>query len=563
MRATIVCLLLAAASVAAGEPLPLTDTEQARLDVFQNTMQDLRQDLADTEIQLKKIDGVLQEILNRRRDQILTELFVTTNNFARDIAALSEDGKDVGEHIADAALAIAEMPKIAFAQIDRITAASSFPIGDMDVAKRVVLDREFFAGIRRADAFYTAMAGIKIAADELGLPFGDADAMLDERLRMAAMYRSVFLSLAIDDLAHWRESASILGDDKEVVVRVRLAESRVSDTANALQTIVGLLSEQKADVRRYRQQLLAATGEITTDILDLNILGDIVSDTLDRVGLLAKENAVRVFFRILLVLAIVGAFFKLAGWLQSITTRVLKSSRMSVSSLLARMLTSAIRNLVIVLGVLIALSQLGISLGPLLAGLGIAGFIIGFAMQDTLSNFASGVLILVYRPFDVGDEVEAGGVSGRVSSMSLVNTSFLTQDNQSLVVPNNVIWQSVIRNITSQTERRIDMTIGVSYDADIEKVERVLSEILSTEQYVLPTPEFSVQLHEFAESSVNFVVRPWVRTENYRRAYWSIMRAIKIRFDEESISIPFPQRDLHFRGTQQFADGDATVPAQP
>jgi small conductance mechanosensitive channel len=197
------------------------------------------------------------------------------------------------------------------------------------------------------------------------------------------------------------------------------------------------------------------------------------------------------------------------------------------------------------IGILIALSQIGISLGPLLAGLGIAGFIIGFALQDTLANFASGMLILFYRPFDVGDFVTAGGVTGKVGHMSLVNTTFKTIDNQVLVVPNNLIWKSVITNVTAQRLRRVDLTFGVAYSDDVDKVERILRDIVDEHELILKEPEPVIKLHELGESSVNFVCRPWVKTDDYWDVYWDLLRTVKLRFDAEGITIPFPQREVH------------------
>ena len=197
------------------------------------------------------------------------------------------------------------------------------------------------------------------------------------------------------------------------------------------------------------------------------------------------------------------------------------------------------------LGLLVALSQLGIQLGPVLAGLGIAGFIVGFALQDTLSNFAAGMMILVYRPFDVGDAVEAGGVMGTVKAMNLVSTTITTWDNQKMVVPNSKIWGDVIRNITAEPHRRVDMVFGIAYADDIDHTERVLCDIVKRNELVLAEPEPVVRLHTLGESSVDFVVRPWARTSDYWTVYWDITRAVKKRFDEEGISIPFPQRDVH------------------
>jgi small conductance mechanosensitive channel len=225
--------------------------------------------------------------------------------------------------------------------------------------------------------------------------------------------------------------------------------------------------------------------------------------------------------------------------------RGIASSKLSFSKLLEDFFVTVASKAVLFLGILIALSQLGIQLGPLLAGLGVAGFIIGFALQDTLSNFASGMMILIYRPFDVGDLIEAGGVMGKVSEMSLVSTSVLTVDNQKLVVPNNKIWGDVIRNVTAQNSRRIDMTFGIGYSDDIAHAERVLNEIVQSEERVLDDPEPVIRLHNLGESSVDFIVRPWVRTTDYWEVYWDITRKVKERFDAEGISIPFPQRDVH------------------
>jgi small conductance mechanosensitive channel len=211
------------------------------------------------------------------------------------------------------------------------------------------------------------------------------------------------------------------------------------------------------------------------------------------------------------------------------------------------MILSSVRNLTIMLGILIALAQIGVSLGPLLAGLGIAGFIIGFALQDSLANFASGMLILLYRPFDVGDFVEAGGVRGTVANMSLVNTTFMTFDNQRLIVPNNLIWRSVITNVTAQRTRRIDLVFGISYEDDIEHAERVLQSIIDDHDAVLKDPEPLIRVLELGESSVNIGVRPWVKTADYWETYWELTKIVKLRFDKEGISIPYPQRDVHIK----------------
>jgi small conductance mechanosensitive channel len=231
------------------------------------------------------------------------------------------------------------------------------------------------------------------------------------------------------------------------------------------------------------------------------------------------------------------------------TTRALRSEKANVSQLLRDTLIAWSSRVVMAIGFLVALSQLGVQIGPLLAGLGIAGFIVGFALQDSLANFAAGAMILVYRPFDVGDVIEAATVSGKVSAMSLVSTTIHTFDNQTLIVPNNRIWGDVIRNVTAQRIRRVDLVVGVGYAEDVEHVERILHDVIAKHPKTLDDPEPMVKLHKLGESGVDFVVRPWARTQDYWEVYWDLTREVKLRFDREGIRIPYPQRDVHVRST--------------
>jgi small conductance mechanosensitive channel len=153
--------------------------------------------------------------------------------------------------------------------------------------------------------------------------------------------------------------------------------------------------------------------------------------------------------------------------------------------------------------------------------------------------------MLIYRPFDTGDFVNVGGVIGKVESMNLLSTQLRTPDNQLVIVPNNSVWGDVITNITGITERRVDMVFGIGYGDDSDKAQNILEEIVGAHELVLQDPEPVVKLHELADSSVNFICRPWVRPENYWDVYWDITREVKRRFDAEGVSIPFPQRDVH------------------
>jgi len=164
-------------------------------------------------------------------------------------------------------------------------------------------------------------------------------------------------------------------------------------------------------------------------------------------------------------------------------------------------------------------------------------------------------MILFYRPFDVGDMLDAEGALGFVSKMSLVNTTILTLDNRTFIVPNNKIWGNTIKNITAQDKRRVDMTFGISYADDIPKAEEALREVVASCDKILPQPAPIIRVHQLGDSSVNFIVWPWTRTEDFLEVYWQITRAVKMVFDEKGISIPFPQRDVHIFDESQTAPG--------
>jgi small conductance mechanosensitive channel len=197
--------------------------------------------------------------------------------------------------------------------------------------------------------------------------------------------------------------------------------------------------------------------------------------------------------------------------------------------------------------------MLEVNIGPLVAAIGATGLVVGFALQGTLSNFAAGLMILIYRPFDVEDYVEVADTSGSVDAMTLVSTTLRQPDNKIVIIPNNSIWGNVIVNYSGSATRRVDLVMGISYEDDIAKAQGVLEKVVSAHPKVLADPEMMVKVHELADSSVNFVVRPWVNTEDYWDVYWDLTRAIKEQFDEEGISIPYPQRDVHVYNVERAA----------
>ena len=195
--------------------------------------------------------------------------------------------------------------------------------------------------------------------------------------------------------------------------------------------------------------------------------------------------------------------------------------------------------------IIAAINHIGVQTTSLIAVMGAAGLAVGLALQGSLANFAAGVLIVMFRPYRAGDFVEAAGISGVVLQVQILTTVLKTSDNKQIIVPNGQIMSSIITNFSANDTRRVDMTIGVSYDDDLDKVRSTIKELVDAEDRILKDPECLIAVSELADSSVNFTVRPWVKTADYSGVMFDMTEAIKKRFDQEGISFPFPQQDVH------------------
>lgn len=332
----------------------------------------------------------------------------------------------------------------------------------------------------------------------------------------------------------------------ENINKLREEQAALIDRFNV---VLSALKNKGGDVEEYEMYVAAVSGlgVDIQDIKDISAFRMIVWSWLK-----SSEGGLRWLKNIAFFLLTLLAFYILSCFLGKITLRTVSASK-RFSDLLKDFFVNAVRKAVMLIGIIIALSRLEIDIAPLLAGLGVAGFILGFALQGTLSNFASGLMILIYRPYDVGQIIEAAGVKGIVDSMNLVSTTIKTFDNQIVVIPNGEIWGGVIINVTGSDTRRVDMVFGISYTDDISKAAKILEDIASKHELVLKEPEPIIRLHELADSSVNFVCRPWVKTPDYWTVYWDVTRTVKERFDAEGISIPFPQRDVHIYKTEEVS----------
>ncbi|MBT8128363.1 MAG: mechanosensitive ion channel family protein [Gammaproteobacteria bacterium] len=292
------------------------------------------------------------------------------------------------------------------------------------------------------------------------------------------------------------------------------------------------------DAKEYDTYIKAVSG-IKVDVTDASATWTTITG-----WLMSPEGGFRWAVNLIQFVVIVVVFYLLSMLAGKATQRAFAKSR-HLSKLLRDFIVMSARRLVLIIGFFVALSALEVNIGPVLAIVGAAGFVIAFALQNSLSNFASGILMLIYRPFDMGETINVAGVLGKVESMNLLSTQLRTPDNKQIIVPNNSVWGDVITNVTGITERRVDLVFGIGYSDDIDKAQKILEEIVNAHERVMKEPEPVVRLHELADSSVNFICRPWVKPEDYWNVYWDITREVKRRFDAEGVSIPFPQRDVH------------------
>lgn len=242
--------------------------------------------------------------------------------------------------------------------------------------------------------------------------------------------------------------------------------------------------------------------------------------------------------------------FLIGKWVASrITILVVKIlEKKNVDVTLIRFLRGIIYYALLIAVLIAAAGQLGIQTTSFLAILGAASLAVGLALKDSLANFSSGVMLILFRPFRVGDWVQVGSEAGTVQEISVFSTILHTGDNQKKIIPNGAIANNTITNVTANATRRIDLVIGISYDDDIDKAKQVLAKILDGEKRILPEPAPLIAVSALADSSVNLAVRPWVRTADYWSVYFSLTETIKKTFDEENITIPYPQRDIHLHG---------------
>jgi small conductance mechanosensitive channel len=240
-------------------------------------------------------------------------------------------------------------------------------------------------------------------------------------------------------------------------------------------------------------------------------------------------------------------------WLSKIASKLIGKAmiKAGLDKTLAKFVQSLSYILLLIFVAIASLAKLGIQTASLIAVIGASGLAIGLALQGSLANFAAGVLLMIFKPYKVGDFVQIDDSTGTVKDIQIFNTIIDTLDNIRIIIPNAKVTDGMIMNYTSNGTRRVDLTVGVSYGDDLHKAKSVIENVLADDKRVLKEPAPTVAVCELGNSSVNFAVRPWCRCENYWDVYFDITRKVKLSLDENNITIPFPQRDVHIKSGKQ------------
>ncbi|MFC1702434.1 mechanosensitive ion channel family protein [Pseudomonadota bacterium] len=269
----------------------------------------------------------------------------------------------------------------------------------------------------------------------------------------------------------------------------------------------------------------------------MDAINDLIANT-DFVGILTTAATSLV---IALVIFIVGKW--VAKWAKNTLKKLL--NKRQVDAVLVDFLGTVVYTLIFIAALIAAVDSLGVPATSFMAILGAAGLAIGLALKDSLSNFASGVMLVLFRPFTKGDFVDAGGILGTVDKIDLVSTVLTTPDNKQIIVPNALMYTSAITNYTAHDTRRVDMVIGVGYGDDLKLAAKVLNKVCSENPKVLAEPATKIFINNLGESSVDFVVRPWVKSEDYWGVLAEVLETSKVELEAAGCNIPFPQRDVH------------------
>jgi small conductance mechanosensitive channel len=412
-------------------------------------------------------------------------------------------------------------------------------------AKRLALEAELTRQADRLVEAYRALVDVLLALERIGLDVSDQREYIVRSVQGLGTTMVTRVRMLNRDQAAAGVRLSRDASNAESRYEFESYKERFARARKSLSVAIELMDRLGLDATEFRVEMITATGMINADVFRWKVLLGLLRAWWSHLIGLVAGNAMGWLFKAIVVVLTFLGFRELSHLVRRGVRRAV--ARAELSALMRSTMVRLSGYGVVLLGLFVVLTQLGVQVAPLLAGLGIAGFVVGFAMQSTLSNFAAGGMILANQPFDVGDEIEVVGVLGVVQKMGLVSTTILTPDNQKVIIPNSTLMNGVIRNRTAEPTRRVDLVFKVSYADDFENAERVLRELVDGHEDVMKDPTPLVALQNLADSSLDIVVRVWTPTPRYWDVYRDLTRAAKLRLEREGLTFPFPQQEVHVR----------------
>ncbi|KQA99413.1 mechanosensitive ion channel family protein [Vibrio metoecus] len=559
-------LLMASSAFASNPPQVELRTESNPEPMAVETPSELENDIDQTKLYINELSVTLSQATGDVRDALQLQLFQKNAELRKNIAKALEEKTMAKDKLV-------ELVNIQQTYTEEANRYISERLNSLDGNLEKASHEEKLSYIatysdlqQYLDATYHSSFENIRWLSSLGIDTHEVEKTLRDRVnqRLRLLSASVeYLKQQINVINNQIKS-SPESEKANLQLALLFTQQRLDIVTKSLRSVVGIADNLTMETADYKRQIFQVTGSITQDLLNTQVVFSILRHWSNSLISWFTSNAVQHLLQVSIFLLILLAAKGGAKVTRTLVRSAVSSKNIQMSHLMQDFFVSISGKVVWVIGILVGLSQIGLNLAPVLTGFGIAGVIIGFALQDTLSNFAAGMMLLIYRPFDVGDFVHAGGVDGKVSHMSLVNTTIRTFDNQIIIVPNSKIWGDVIKNVTHERIRRVDMVFGIGYSDDLLKAEAVLTDIVKSHPAVLRTPEPNIKVHTLNTSSIDFIVRPWVKTEDYWDVYWDVTKEVKLRFDREGISIPFPQQDVHLHVVEQkIREQKVVIPPTP
>ncbi|WP_189637733.1 mechanosensitive ion channel family protein [Thalassotalea sp. HSM 43] len=535
-------------------PADAEDTKSAAKQLKQTLSEiaDYRELIEQIESEQKDAFGFEKRALGKQRLNTLTRYRNLLQQYIEDITALEEQAF-VKKH-QEKAINLVEK---ALQEIYDDLAVSDKAVGDLeqsiaDALKNIFSLNEAPAKDRVAqmlwklnlirryqeDVFH-ALVYLSRSAESLGLNADKSLALAEQRVRKQADTLSGFIGLNEDKLLQLEKKKAVVRTEsdtgKALISQSALVNLEIQEYANRLQHMVTLLNELGLSTALYKKTVIQARDSLSKEVLDGQVFSHLVTEWWLDFKKWMRRQAPSLIGSAITLIGIFVVAYLLSKLVRRIVSISLHRSRPDMSELARSFLIVSSGRLIILLGIIYALAQLGVQIGPLLAGLGIMGFVIGFALQETLANFASGLMILIYRPYDVGDKIRVAGLEGRVKEMTLVTTTIFTSANHHLTVPNNTIWKDIIQNITSQPHVRMDLFFTAPFASDSKAILSAIDDELNQNKVVEQDRDKHARVYELGESEVKYIARFWVSSDDIDEAKWSISEAVKQRFDNIGI----------------------------